>query len=54
MQACLVDHAKKAGIRGFEAEVLPGNEGMISLARKCSGNFDTRRDEDGVHVIMMF
>lgn len=54
MQECLVDHARTAGVRGFQAEILPGNQGMINLARKCSRTVDTRRDEDAVHVTMMF
>ena len=54
MQECLVEHAKRAGIRGFQAEILPGNQSMINLARKCSPDVATQRDEDAVHVTMMF
>jgi acyl-CoA hydrolase/RimJ/RimL family protein N-acetyltransferase len=54
MQECLVEHAKKAGILGFQAEILPGNQSMISLARKCSRHVNARRDEDAVHITMMF
>jgi RimJ/RimL family protein N-acetyltransferase len=54
MQKCLVDHAKKRGIRGFQAEILPQNASMISLARSCCENVSTQRDEDSLHVTMVF
>jgi len=54
LQNCLVEHAKKRGIRGFQAEILPQNQSMISLARKCCENVSTQRDEDTVHVTMLF
>ena len=33
MQNCMVEHAKKRGLRGFVADVLPGNTRMLRLAR---------------------
>jgi acyl-CoA hydrolase len=54
LQKCLVEHAKKRGIRGFQAEILPGNESMIRLARNCCENVSMSRDEDAVHVNMIF
>jgi hypothetical protein len=50
----LVEHAKKRGIRGFQAEILPGNVSMIKLARSCCENVSMNRDEDAVHVTMIF
>jgi len=54
LQKCLVEHAKNRGIRGFQAEILPGNESMIRLARNCCENVSMNRDEDAVHVTMIF
>ena len=54
LQKCLVEHAKKRGLRGFYAEILPRNESMIRLARNCCENVSTRRDEDSLHVTMVF
>ena len=54
MQVSLVEHAQASGLRGFQAEVLRGNQSMIGLARNCCENVIMVRDEDGVHVTMMF
>ena len=54
LQRCLVEHAKKRGISGFQAEILQTNVSMIRLAQKCSDNVSTQRDEDSLHVTMMF
>lgn len=54
MQKRLMDHAKARGIRGFEAEILPENSKMIRLARSCCDNVSVQRDEDSVHITMLF
>jgi RimJ/RimL family protein N-acetyltransferase len=54
MQRRLMDHAKARGIRGFEAEILPENSKMIRLARSCCDNVSVQRDEDSVHITMLF
>lgn len=54
LQKCLVEHAKSRGIRGFQAEILPQNQSMIRLARSCCENVSIQRDEDAVHVTMIF
>ena len=54
LQRRLVAHAKGRGIRGFEAEVLPENTKMVKLARSCCENVTVQRDEDVVHVTMIF
>jgi GNAT superfamily N-acetyltransferase len=54
LQRRLVDHAKGRGIRGFEAEILPENAKMIKLARSCCDNVSVQRDEDCVHITMIF
>lgn len=54
LQACMVAHAKKRGLRGFEADILPSNTRMMQLAR--SGSPHVRVTEDGhtVHVTILF
>jgi acyl-CoA hydrolase/GNAT superfamily N-acetyltransferase len=54
LQKCMVEHAKKRGIRGFQAEILPTNASMIKLARSCCENVSMNSDEDAVHVTMIF
>jgi acyl-CoA hydrolase/GNAT superfamily N-acetyltransferase len=54
LQRRLVDHAKRRGIRGFEADILPENAKMIQLARSCCENVNVQRDEDSIHVTMIF
>jgi hypothetical protein len=50
----MVEHAKKRGIRGFQAEILPTNASMIKLARSCCENVSMNSDEDTVQVTMIF
>jgi acyl-CoA hydrolase/RimJ/RimL family protein N-acetyltransferase len=54
LQQRLVGHAKARGIRGFQAEILPENTKMIRLARSCCDNVSVTRDEDAVHITMLF
>ncbi len=54
LQAGMVQHAKRRGLRGFVADVLPGNTRMLHLARNGSPNVKIRRNEDTVHVTLLF
>jgi RimJ/RimL family protein N-acetyltransferase len=54
MQRRLVEHGKGRGLRGFVAEVLPENAKMVALARNCSDNISVEKDEDCVHITMLF
>jgi acyl-CoA hydrolase/RimJ/RimL family protein N-acetyltransferase len=54
MQACMVTHAKKRGLRGFVADILPGNARMLRLARSGSPHVQVQREDDSVHVTMLF
>lgn len=54
LQQRLTEHGKTRGLRGFIAEILPENAKMIALARRCSENIKIERDEDTVHVTMLF
>ena len=42
------------GVRGFVAEILPRNTRMLRLAAHAPGRTATSRDEDGVHVTILF
>ncbi len=54
LQRRLMEHAKARGIRGFIAEILPENKKMISLAKNCCDHVATERDEETLHVTMIF
>ena len=54
MQNRMKEHAMARSLRGFIAEILPGNEKMIALAKRCSENTHVERDEDAVHVTSLF
>lgn len=54
MQRRMAEHAKARGLRGFEAEILPENSKMLALARGYSNDVKIVRDEDSVHVTMLF
>lgn len=54
LQTRMKEHAKARSLRGFTAEIMPENERMIALARRCSDNIAIERDADGVHVTMLF
>jgi RimJ/RimL family protein N-acetyltransferase len=51
---CLQDYAVNRGVRGFTAEILPGNTPMLRLAHRSSGTVTTSSDEDAVHVSILF
>ena len=54
LQQRMVEHAKARGLRGFIAEILAENGKMIALARKGSDQVSAEKDEDTVHVTMLF
>jgi RimJ/RimL family protein N-acetyltransferase len=54
LQRCMAQHAKARGIRGFLAEILPGNERMIALARAGSSTVHSEKVEDVIHVTALF
>ena len=54
MQRRLMEHAIARGLRGFIAEILPQNRNMMKLARNCCDNVSVEKDEDSVHVTMLF
>jgi acyl-CoA hydrolase/RimJ/RimL family protein N-acetyltransferase len=54
LQARLQEYAMSRGVRGFVAEILPRNTSMLRLAARAPGTITTSRDEDGVHVTVLF
>jgi RimJ/RimL family protein N-acetyltransferase len=54
LQQRLREYAIGRGVRGFEAEILPRNARMLSLAEHAQGQVTTTRDEDSVHVVVLF
>jgi RimJ/RimL family protein N-acetyltransferase len=54
LQTRLQEYAISRGVRGFVAEILPRNTGMLRLAARAPGTVTTSRDEDAVHVTVVF
>jgi len=54
MQTRLKEHAISKNIKGFTAEILSQNQKMIKLAQRCSENISIEKDEDGIHITMLF
>lgn len=54
MQRHMVEHATKRGLRGFVAEALTKNKKMVNLAKNCCEKVSMEKDEDTVHITMLF
>jgi RimJ/RimL family protein N-acetyltransferase len=54
LQACLQEYAMRRGVRGFVFEILPRNASMLRLAARAQGTITTSRDNDVVHVTVLF
>lgn len=54
LQRRLQEYAASRGVRGFVAEILPRNARMLRLAERAPGMVTVTRDEDAVHVTIMF
>ncbi len=54
LQACMVKHATKRGLRGFVADVLLGNTKMLQLARNSSLHVQAEKNQDAVHITILF
>ena len=54
LQARLQEYAISRGVGGFVAEILPRNTGMLRLATRAPGTMTIARDEDAVHVTILF
>jgi acyl-CoA hydrolase/RimJ/RimL family protein N-acetyltransferase len=54
LQSCMIAHAKRRGLRGFEADVLVGNARMLHLARSGATHVESHTEDGTVHVTMLF
>ena len=54
LQARLQEYAMSRGVRGFVSEILPRNTSMLRLAARAQGTVTTSRDENAVHVTVLF
>lgn len=54
LQNCMVQHAKKRGLRGFVSDVLPGNTRMLRLARNGPPTVQVEKNADSVHITQLF
>jgi acyl-CoA hydrolase/GNAT superfamily N-acetyltransferase len=54
LQTRLQEYAVARGVRGFIAEILPGNERMVRLAANAPGAQTTAQDEDAIQVTIVF
>ena len=54
LQARLLEYAMSRGVRGFVADILPRNASMLRLIARVPGVVTTSRDEDAVHVTVVF
>ncbi|NTV86561.1 MAG: GNAT family N-acetyltransferase [Burkholderiaceae bacterium] len=54
LNAAMVKHARRQGLRGFVADILPGNERMLRLARNGGARVQTQRDRDSVQITTLF
>ncbi len=54
LQNRMVQHAMKRGLRGFVADVLPGNTRMLQLARNGPQSVQMEKTSDSVHLTQLF
>jgi len=54
LQNRMVQHAMKRGLRGFVADVLPGNTRMLQLARNGPPSVQMEKTSDSVHLTQLF
>src|SRR5215467_9753451 len=54
LQARRLRYAMSRGVRGFIADILPRNASMLRLIARAPGVVTTSRDEDAVHVTVVF
>lgn len=54
LQNCMVQHARKRGLRGFVADVLAGNTRMLRLAHNGPTSLQIEHTDDAVHLTQLF
>jgi hypothetical protein len=50
----MIAHARRRGLRGFVADVLLGNARMLRLARNSSLQVHAEKNQDAVHITILF
>jgi RimJ/RimL family protein N-acetyltransferase len=53
-QKCMMEFAKKKGVRGFVAEILSENSKMIALAKRSCDNVKVHKEDGVVEIVMLF
>jgi RimJ/RimL family protein N-acetyltransferase len=48
-----VDYARRHGVRGFTADVLIGNEAMMSIFRRSPGSLEVVEEGDRYEVVLL-
>jgi RimJ/RimL family protein N-acetyltransferase len=48
-----VDYARRHGVRGFTADVLVGNEAMMSIFRRSPGSLEVVEEGDHDEVVLL-
>lgn len=54
MQNNMIAHARRRGLRGFVADVLLSNARMLRLARNSSLQVQAEKNQDAVHITILF
>ncbi|HEX6327187.1 MAG TPA: GNAT family N-acetyltransferase [Jiangellaceae bacterium] len=52
LHAITLDHARRHGVRGFTADVLTGNDPMMTIFRRSPGNLEIVEDEDQFEIAL--
>jgi hypothetical protein len=48
-----VDYARRHGVRGFTADVLVGNEAMMSIFHRSPGSLEVVEEGDHYEVVLL-
>lgn len=54
LHARTMDYARRHGVRGFTADVLKGNDAMLSIFRGSSGALEIVEEDDRYEVVLRF
>ncbi|MGI9133878.1 MAG: GNAT family N-acetyltransferase, partial [Rhodoferax sp.] len=54
LQKCIAAHAARRGVRGFVADILPGNARMLRLAHNTLHTVQVERTPDAVRITQLF
>ena len=54
LHARMIEYARRHGVRGFTADVLPDNPGMLAVFRRSGCRVTTRPGKDAIEVLILF